>query len=304
MPEALIRCHRAVLCSGALLVGLGAAIDAVPQAVTRTIYVTAVNRDGLNIAGLTVADFTVKEDGKQRAVESVEPATEPMHIAILLDDGGPSLGAVRQGAGNFVERLQGKAQFSLMTTGGRPRRVVDFTTDPRVVYAALQKTVANTAPTTNFLDALVEATRALIRREATRPVIVAMVAEGEELSEVRANTVLQALQQSRAAFYYLGLGMPVTSGTAPSYQANRPADSTQSAAMQRNLVLGSGPRNSGGRSEQILQASGVVPMMLNFASELEGQYAITYRTDAAGGALTVETSRSGIRLRAPVRVGR
>jgi VWFA-related protein len=274
------------------------------QTVTRTIYVTAVNRDGLYISGLTVAELTVKEDGKQRPIELVEPATEPMQIAILLDDGGPSLGSVRQGAGNFVERLQGKAVFSLTTTGGRPRRVVDFTSDPRVLYAALQKTFANTAPTTNFLDALVDAARSLTRREAMRPVIVAIVAEGQNLSDLRANAVLDILQQSRAAFYYIGLGMPVTSGTRPSFQAERPADSTETEAMQRNLVLGSGPKNSGGRSEQILQASGIVPMMEHFASELAGQYAVTYRTDAPGGALVVETSRSGVRLRAPARVGR
>jgi hypothetical protein len=45
-------------------------------------------------------------------------------------------------------------------------------------------------------------------------------------------------------------------------------------------------------------------MMEQFAMELAGQYAVTYRTDAAGGALSVETSRAGVRLRAPARVGR
>jgi hypothetical protein len=280
------------------------ALASAPQMARRTVYVTALDGDNRPMPGLTAADFRVKEDGRVREIATVELAAEPMQIALLLDDGGPSLGAMRQAAANFVERVQGKSVFSLITTGGSPVTRVPYTDDPRQIYGALQNLFANTAPTTQFLEALVEAARGLVRRKAARPVIVAIISEGEELSDVRADTVLRAVQQSHAVFYYIGLGMPVTSGTRPPLGLNRPADSTEHESVQRNVVIGAAPKNSGGRSEQVLQPSGLVPLMQQFATELiAGQYAVTYFTNSTGGKLEVETPRSGVKLRAPARVG-
>jgi len=294
---------KAFLLAGIVAVLLVPAIAAAPQEGRRTVYVTALDRDGRSVKGLTADGFRVKEDGRVRTIERAEPATEMMQIALLLDDGGPSLGAIRQGAGQFVERLQHRAVFSLTTTAGQSQERVRPTDDPRALYDALQKTFANAAPTTQFLNAVVESAQDLTRRRAIRPVIVAIISEGEELSDVRADSVLQAVQQSRAVFYYIGLGRPVTSGTRSELGSNRAANSTEYESMQRNIVIGSAPKNSGGRSEQVLQAGGIEPLMLQFASELAGQYAVTYQSDAARARLEVDTTRPGIKLRAPARVG-
>ncbi|HXT70164.1 MAG TPA: hypothetical protein VN700_10445 [Vicinamibacterales bacterium] len=289
--------------AAAVFAGLFCVAAAGTQPRVRTIYVTVMDRSGLPVAGLTVGDFRVKEDGRVRKIEKAEPASDPMQIALLLDDGGPSLGAIRQAAGQFVERLQRRAVFSLTTTGGQPIERVKPTDDPRVVYDALQKTFANASRTTQFLEAIAESARDFVRRRAARPVIVAIVSEGEELSDVRADAVLQAVQQSRAVFYHIGLGGPVTSGARPSLDSNRAAGSTEYESLQRNVVIGSAPKNSGGRSEQVFQAAGIVPLMLEFAAELAGQYAITYQTDALQARLEVTTTRDRVRVRAPARVG-
>ena len=115
--------------------------------------------------------------------------------------------------------------------------------------------------------------------------------------------MLQAIQQSGAVFYYIGLGAPVTSGTRPSLGANRAADSTEYESVQRNIVIGSAPKNSGGRSEQVLQPGGIEPLMLEFAAELAGQYAVTYRDRRDRARLEVTTTRPGLKLRAPARIG-
>jgi hypothetical protein len=291
------------LLGGLLFVLLVATLAAAPQISRRTIYVTALDRNGRPVPLLTADDFRVKEDGRVRKIVRVEVATEPMQIALLLDDGGPSLAAIRQASGQFVERLQRKAEFSLTTTGGQPQMRVRPTADPREIYVALQGTFANVAPTTKFLDAVLETARTLVRRRAVRPVIVAIVSEGEELSTSRADVVLDAIQRSGAMLYYIGLGTPVTAGTRAPLGANRAADSTEYESVQRNIVVGSAPRNSGGRSEQVLLPNGIEPLMLEFAAELAGQYAVTYETDASRARLEVTTPRPGIRLRAPVRVG-
>ena len=288
---------------GLVPVLLVAALTAAPQMGRRTVYVTALDRSGRPAPGLTADDFRVKEDGRVRGIAQVEVATQPIQIALLIDDGGPSLAAIRQATGQFVERLQRKAWFSLTTTAGQPQTRVSSTEDPRLIYSALQGTFANVAPTTKFLDTVLQTARGFSGRRAVRPVIVAIVSEGEELSSSRADVVLQAIQQSGAVFYYIGLGAPVTSGTQPSLGANRAADSTEYESVQRNIVIGSASKNSGGRSEQVLSPNGIEPLMLEFAAELAGQYAVTYETDAARARLDVTAIRSGIRLRAPARIG-
>lgn len=287
-------------CMGVLL---AAALLAAAQSGTRTVYVTAVDGKGVPIPDLTAADFTVKEDGKPRDVVSAEIAKAPMQIALMLDDSGLALGAIRQGAGQFIEALQGKAEFAIITMGGRNLPLVDFTRDPPTLYAALQKLFARNSPPTYVLDGFLEVAQTFTRRKAERPVIVSVATEGEELSDATADAVLDAIQKSGATLYYIGLGAPVTQGTRPPLSAERPNDSTENESSKRNTVLGSAPRNSGGRSEQALQSSGVPVMMKQFAVELAGQYALTYKTDAAEAKLSVETKRKGVKLRAPTRVG-
>jgi hypothetical protein len=43
--------------------------------------------------------------------------------------------------------------------------------------------------------------------------------------------------------------------------------------------------------------------MLEFAAELAGQYAVTYDSDAHRARLEVTALRSGIKVRAPARIG-
>jgi hypothetical protein len=227
-----------------------------------------------------------------------------MQVVLMLDDSGLSLGAIRQGAGQFVEALQNKAEFALITMGASNRVLVDFTKDPRIVYAGLEKMLTRNSPPVYILDGLLEVAQTLKKREAQRPVIVTVATEGEELSSARAEIVLDAIQRSGARMYYIGLGAPVTAGNKPAYSADRPDASTEYEAGKRNTVLGSAPKNSGGRSEQALQASGITVMMKSFADELANQYAVTYKTDAAGESkLSVETKKKGVKLRAPARVG-
>lgn len=273
------------------------------QAGTRTVYITAVGDKDAPVGDLAAADFTIKEDGKVREIVSAEIAKTPMQVVLMLDDSGLSLGSIRQGAGQFVEALQGKAEFAIITMGGRNLPLVDFTKDPPTLYAALGKLFARNSPPTYVLDGFLEVAQTFIRRNAARPVIVAVTTEGEELSNSRAEVVLDALQKSGAMLYYIGLGAPVTQGTRPALAADRPNDSTEYESSKRNTVLGSAPRNSGGRSEQALQGTGVPVIMKQFAVELAGQYALTYKTDSADAKLTVETKRKGVKVRAPSRVG-
>ena len=291
-----------VILAGIAAVAIGVsppAADAQHREV-RTVYVAALAR-GAAVAGLGAADFVVKEDGKVRDIVSVAPATAPMHVALMLDDGGVWINAIREGAGEFIKALQGKGEFAIVTIGGRALTHVEFTPSVATLFVGLNKLLSRNTTGTDLLDGFLDVTAQFARRKAVRPVIVAVATETEEVSNTRATIVLEALQRQDVKLYYIGLGPPVTQGTAPA--PDRPERSTQAETGNRNTVLATAPKNSGGRTEQALQPLGVPTLMKQFADELASQYAITYSTTAFQAKLSVETTRKGVTLRAPTKVG-
>ena len=79
------------------------------------------------VADLTVADFTVREDGVLREVLRVSPATDPMQVALLVDNSFATrsyLRDLRAGLGVFVERLGGAHEVAVITFAERPSGTV------------------------------------------------------------------------------------------------------------------------------------------------------------------------------------
>jgi len=301
--RALFHMARMIL---AAIVAVGIAVSPAGRAAqrpeVRTVYVSAVAK-GAGVAGLGISDFIVREDGRIRDIVSVAPATTPLHVALMLDNGGLYLNAIRQGAAEFLRALQGKGEFAIVTIGGRALTLVDFTPSLATLFVGLNKVLARKTTSTDLLDGFLDVTSQFHRRKAVRPVIVAVANEMEEVSNTRAPVVLDALQEQNVKLYYIGLGAPAILGTRPAVGENAPARATDAETANRNTVLATAPKISGGRSEQIFQESGVPALMKQFADELAAQYAITYSTIATSARLSVETTRKGVTLRAPTRVG-
>ena len=71
------------LVAAALIVSPSHAVRA--QSNKTRIFVSVTDAKGKPVKGLTKADFTVKLDGADQEVLSVQPATEPASIVILTD---------------------------------------------------------------------------------------------------------------------------------------------------------------------------------------------------------------------------
>jgi VWFA-related protein len=285
------------------LVGAAAPLrpGAVGQSDARVVYVSARGATGGSVADLTPDDFTVKDGGKTCAVTGAAVATAPMQIALLVDDNGT--GIFRSALAHFVERLDGRAAFSLSAVEGQTMRLVDFTTNVREIGVALAR--LNARPGTpdggQLLEGIFEATKELRRREAERPIIVAVTVGGEEHSTVSAHQVLEELQRSGASLHVFA----VVGGALRSTAAvTRP-----SALLEENLnlseVLGDGPRQSGGRHDEIVASAGAVNGLQQLAAELKDQYAVRYVLPdgtRSSGKISVSVRRRGVTLRAPSRV--
>src|SRR5258706_13710095 len=78
------------------------------QAIQRAMYVSVVNESGAPVADLGTADFVVREDNVAREVLRVEPAVDPMQIAVLVDTSAASrdnISHMRQALPAFVAAL-------------------------------------------------------------------------------------------------------------------------------------------------------------------------------------------------------
>src|SRR5262245_43748908 len=273
-----------------MLSGLSAAlaVSAIGRAaagaeVVRTVYFSALDAKGVAVTDLTAADLAVKEGGKERAIKAVGPATAPMQVSILVDDGGS--GGFQGPVGQFLQSLLGHGQFAIRAMNPQPSKLTDFTEDP----AALQTALNGIGPrgriagvSDQMMEAVAEAARELQRRKAARPAIVVLTVSGEAAQSDQAEPALNTLKASGASLNVVHI-----------------------AGLTLGQVLGDGPSRSGGMVQQI--GGGVVPgpVLAKVADNLLHQYVLTYTLPDGvkpNEKLSLTTSRKGLTLLAPSRV--
>jgi len=268
---------------------------------TRTVYFSATDDKGAHVADLTASDLVVKEGGRTCEIISVEPATAEMYIALLVDDNGTGL--FRYPAALFAQRLLGRARISLSTVEPQTRKLIDYTTDLDTIGSG----IAHVGPRPGnpdggqLLEAISESARELRRREARRPVIIALTVGGEEHSTIDAHLVLDQLKQSAAVLHVISVA---SSALRLTRAITRPAD-LLGENLNLSEVLGDGPKQSGGRHEEIVASAGLVSGLQDIAEELIHQYAVSYRLPAGAKPnerFSATVNRSGVSLRAPKRV--
>jgi VWFA-related protein len=261
---------------------------------TREIYVSVLDRAGAPATDLTVKDFTVREDGVAREVLKAERATAPMQIVLLIDDSQaaePAIRDIREGVTALVDKLQGKAEIGLVTIGDRPTSIVEPTTSIDAIKKGISRIFSRTGAGAYLLEGIDEVSRGMRRREATRPVIVALTMEDVEFSSLSYTTVLERLYASGAALHVLAVG----SGSA----------SMSDEVRNRNIVISEGTERTGGRRDQILAINGIPGRFRALADELLNQYLVTYGapdTLIPPTGVQVSVTRPGLTARARTRL--
>lgn len=230
------------------------------------IYVGVVDAKGDPAPGLTAADFRVREDGAAREVLKAGPATEPLTVAFLVDDSGaaaPALQMMREAMDAFIAALAGKADVALVTFGDRPTVAVDYTSDQKKLSSAAHRVFPRSGGGAYLMDAIVDVSKGLQKREAKRPAIAVLTMDDNiEFSNRRYQEVLEQLDKSRATLHVISLGMP--------------GDNQADEARNRNQVIALGTERSGGRRDNVLALTGAAPRMKQLADELLHQYMVTY----------------------------
>jgi VWFA-related protein len=273
-----------------------------PQRTTREtrdrhVYMTVLDKSDHPVTDLTVADVVVKEDGATREISRVSKASTPMQIALLVDDSSAANAMtmdLRQSFTGFVNAIAESnpdTEFSLITFGERPTVAVPFSPSVSAVTRGIEHVMPRSAAGSYLLQAIVDATQALKKKTATRPVIVAFVAEdGPEFSNESRQFVAGALKDAGVSLWTVIL------------QGDAVASSASNERRERAAVITDVAGESGGTFKTILDRQGLTRALANVATQLTSQVDVMYaRPDRLipPSKLEVSVKRPGVRVVAP-----
>lgn len=237
------------------------------QSAERVLYVNVWDQaTRAPITGLGTDAFAVREDGLAREVLRVTPATSPMSVAIVVDNSQaatPAIADLRKGLSALVKSLDGIGPVALITVADRPTILRDYTTDQKLLQAAANGVFALPGSGATLLDAIVEVSKGLSKRDTDRAAMVIVTGENREFSNRHYQDVLDELKKSGAQMHALVLNGP--GGT-----------SLGDEARNRASVLDLGPRTSGGTREDILTSQAFEVKLRELAAILKSQHRVVY----------------------------
>jgi VWFA-related protein len=288
-------CPARLLSVFALAAGiLAAPILLRAQAKQHALYVSVTDRAGQPVGGLGPSDFVVREDNVSREILSAVLADDPMQIALLVDNSQasePYIRDYRQALAAFITTVaadtsvKAKHQIALITLASRPTIVKDYSSDHAQVLKSAQSVFSMPETGTLLLDGIIETSQGMNKRHTPRPVFVAVVTEGPELSNRAYDDVLRALKESGAALHILKVGRP------------------SNMAGDRAMVIDRGTRTTGGHNEDILTSSGLTATMTKLAADLTHQYRVVYARPERlipPDAIAVSVTKPGLTARGTV----
>lgn len=266
-----LRAHRRTACVVAALASLASAATAAAQdARERAVYVTVVDRAGNPVDGLDQRAFTVREDGAPREILRVAPATDPIDVALLLDTSSavePYLIHLRRAVSTLIDGLPSTARIALIGLGARPTILADYTADRARLHVIADGLFPQSGSGMTLLDALIETSKGLERREAPRAALVALITDGPEIGQYDDGTVVKAIARAGAALHAVGVGQFTMNG--------------EDTVRYRSIVLARGTERSGGRYRTLLAPTGWPQALQQVARELSSQYKVVYARPAS-----------------------
>lgn len=275
--------------AAAALLLLSTATMAAPT--TRTVHVTVTDGKGQPVSGLTPADLVVKEGGKEYQIATLEPASARMRLALAVEERLIADSSIRLGLFEFVKRVAGTADISLMTIGLSNRVLVDYTSDLSALVDVLNKLTLNPGRDSNVAEGVYDLVTQFIADRPARPVLV-VVAVASGPSSVEPRNVFDKLAESGATFHSVTF---VGAGGAPSMDAI-------SDERGREQVLGDGPKQSGGRNIGVTVSAAVPRALQQVADDLLAQYVVTYTLPDGvkpNKRFSISSKKRGLTLRAP-----
>jgi VWFA-related protein len=289
--------HRlafALATATALAITAGPSFRAYAQASERTLFVSALDGKGEPVTALAPDDVIVREDGARREVLRISRATEPIDIALLVDNSASAEDAIthmRDALRRFIAKMAGDNQIAMVALADRPTILVDYTNDRKRLEAGIGRLFSMSMSGMTLLDAIVEVSRGLARRETPRVAIVPVINDGVEFTNRYYRDVTDAMKMASAPLHAITVGSFHITG--------------DNATRERAYVLDTGTRESGGQRVTLLSPMGLNSALDKLARELSSQYKVVYGRPQSlipPEKLEITSARRGVTVRgAPMR---
>jgi VWFA-related protein len=261
--------------------------EAAPEQV-RGFVATVTSDKGGAVAGLDANDVAVLENGVARDLVSITADDRPVTLAFIIDTSEATRSALRlnlvQAATTFLKGLPDGSRFAIWSTGDRPTKVLDYTSDRVDAQKALARLFPRGGNT--LLDAVAEASADLNKKEGDRSVVVVLTGLTPELSNLDKWRVVEEAGKKAGLFM------------AVSYEEGE-ADFED--RQKYDYVLSALSGQSGGRYETVLSPMAVSLAMGKLLEDLKSQYRVKYVSAPdlkdKDRKVEVKVARPGVKVR-------
>lgn len=283
---------------------LGCAAGAFAQ--ERDVFVSVIGKSGMPVVGLTADFFAVREDGRDRSVVRVSPASEEMHVALLVDSSsaiGSAIEPYRAVLASFVGLVTPGNKVALYEFGSNAMPVVPFTDDVAQLRDGIARLYGRPDTIPRLVDAVGMACRDLKAQRAARPIIVAVSVGLTDASARTAGGVIKELIEQPSALHVVavsaargGPASPSLSSTSGRDVPSRRDRMTQMEAegegdRERQQLLNEGTSKTGGALHRVASTLAIGTGLDRISAELTTAYRVTY---ARGGSGRVRDLQVGV----------
>ena len=288
----------------------GQIVTAVGQQLMR-FNASVMDRNGRAISGMHESDFTVFENGVERRVTNVSPASEPFNLILLLDVSGSveeRMDFIRKAARDFLKTASPQDRISIISFRDDIQIISDFTTDRALLSRKLDEIDAGGG--TALYDALGYVLAEPIKRLRGERTAVVVMSDGDDnKSFLPFPAILEALAESGALIYPLY----VPSGLIPESSVPKP-EITIDPLRTRYLTLTTRADEEG---RKLAAASGGVYYPIKRIEDLQRAYddvvlqlrtayTITYASNSVSSTtprIRLRTNREGASVKLSPVVG-
>ena len=167
--------------------------------------INVTDRHGRSLPGLKESDFSIFENGQERQVTQVEPASAPFNLVLLLDVSGSvdeHINFIRKAARNFINTVGAQDRVAVISFREDVQVISDFTTDRQLISERLKDIDAGGA--TSLYDALAFTLVEQLKQLRGERTAIVILSDGDDnKSFVPFGAVLDAVVESGALIYPL-----------------------------------------------------------------------------------------------------
>jgi hypothetical protein len=308
-------CFFVVLALGGAWAASPRAWAPVPQkGGNKTVFAVALDAGNKAVTDLTKEELGVREDGADRTLVALKPATDPLDVVLMVDTSQPiqtsttELRAALQAFAHAIIDGSPGSSVSVMNIAGAAVMVADNKKTKEDLDKTLSRTFADQPSTTVFLEGLVEASKKLAKSPSPRRAIVVVNLDGiPETSSLQPQQVIPQVVASGASVWAVSYQnaasqlLSVKSGSgggAAAGDSKAGGVGTGNIGQSRDLILTRVPPGTGGVRLTINTPTALETTLGQIAAALVGQYAVTYaRPDGPmPRQLQMGQVRSGVRI--------